>query len=395
MEYEKLNREELINLLKKKEDHIEELQSQLSELEAFKFPWAGNLGHWYWDFKENKVTFNELKALTLGYTKEELPEKVGFEFFTDKLHPDDYERVMQSMRDHLEGRSPAYEVEYRIHTKEGGYKWYYDRGTILSRDIEGKPEYLAGIVFDISEQKQIEENLKSLNEQLNKELSNKNKFFSILSHDLRGPLSTINELISFIISRYDQYDSKKIYEFILNMHQSLGSIAELTENLFLWSRIQKEDIEFQPEELNPEDVIANNINLLKEQAEKKNVSIDNKNGIHQIILTDKMMLNFIIRNLLSNAIKFSFPNGKIVITAREENDHALISIKDNGPGIPEETIPKLFTPENKITTEGTSGEKGSGLGLVLCKEFANKSGGDIKVKSEKGKGSTFTIMLPL
>ena len=127
------------------------------------FPWAGNLGQWHWFYQENRVIFNDKKVLALGYDPKEIGE-VGFDFFTSKLHPDDYERVMQNMRNHLSGKIPAYETEYRIQHKEGHYIWYYDRGTVTKRNASGKPLLIEGVVFDISESKRVEERLRDLSE---------------------------------------------------------------------------------------------------------------------------------------------------------------------------------------------------------------------------------------
>jgi len=144
-------------MLKEKEDK-----------ELMEFPWVGNLGQWYWMVQSNEVEFNERKVTNLGYDIEELPEKVGFDFFTDKLHPDDYERVMNNMRSHLANKSDVYEVEYRILAKDGNYVWYYDRGKVTKRDVDGKPVLLAGIVFDISKSKKMESQLMEANARLEK-----------------------------------------------------------------------------------------------------------------------------------------------------------------------------------------------------------------------------------
>lgn len=128
-----------------------ELLTLQEEQDSLDFAWSGNLGHWYWDFQVNRVTFNPMKAMALGYTKEELPEYVDFQFFTDKLHPDDYDRVMDAMRDHLSNQSPVWEVRYRIQTKDGGYRTYYDRGKVTKRSEEGAPLFLSGIVFDVTD----------------------------------------------------------------------------------------------------------------------------------------------------------------------------------------------------------------------------------------------------
>lgn len=202
----------------------------LENEEQINFSWTGNLGHWYWDVKNNEVRFNDLKALALGYTKEELPEKIDYQFFTDKLHPDDYEGVMQNMRDHMMGLTGVYEVEYRIRTKEGRWKWFYDRGKVTRRDAAGKPVFLAGIVFDVTRQKEQE---------------------------------------------------------------------------------------------------------------------------------------------------------------------VVVTVSDNGLGIEEERRLQLFETGEKTSTLGTDNEKGTGLGLPLCRELVAKHGGRIWVESEEGKGSTFSFSLPL
>ena len=127
------------------------------------FRWAGNLGQWIWYFDQNKVLFNEKKVTNIGYHPKEIGQ-VGFEFFTNKLHPDDYEAVMQNMRDHLSGQTEAYEVEYRILHKDGYYVWYYDRGVVTKKDEHGAPLILQGIVFDITESKEVEKKLIELSE---------------------------------------------------------------------------------------------------------------------------------------------------------------------------------------------------------------------------------------
>jgi diguanylate cyclase (GGDEF)-like protein/PAS domain S-box-containing protein len=159
-----------LELLKSKIRELEALvnileQSQ-KESELLDFPWIGNLGRWNWLIQSNEVHFNPAKATNLGYSLDELPEKVGFEFFTQKLHPDDYDDVMQNMRNHLEGRSNAYEVEYRIKRKDGSYAWYYDRGKVSKYTDKNTPLIISGIVFDVSKNKELELELKIANEKL-------------------------------------------------------------------------------------------------------------------------------------------------------------------------------------------------------------------------------------
>ena len=148
------------------EKFIDEIVQEKNSYELLNFPWVGNLGQWYWLVQSNKVYFNDKKVTTLGYSMDEVPEEVGFDFFTSKLHKDDYDNVMDNMRDHLKGKRESYEVEYRIRTKDGSYKWYYDRGKVTKTDDNDKPLLLSGIVFDVSKNKEIENELKIANSQL-------------------------------------------------------------------------------------------------------------------------------------------------------------------------------------------------------------------------------------
>ncbi|TGE32028.1 sensor domain-containing diguanylate cyclase [Desulfosporosinus sp. Sb-LF] len=164
--YNDLSKENLIDKIRELEDLIDALKEEKNQEELLIFPWVGNLGHWYWDVKSNNVICNDQKILALKYRKDEIPRKIGFQFFTEKLHPEDYERVMENMRRHLYGHTPVYEVVYRIQAKDGSWKWYYDRGKVTKRNEDGKPLLVAGIVFDIT----VEKEMQLLIEEKNKEL---------------------------------------------------------------------------------------------------------------------------------------------------------------------------------------------------------------------------------
>jgi diguanylate cyclase (GGDEF)-like protein/PAS domain S-box-containing protein len=153
LEYTNYSRKQLLDRIKSLEMLTQELLNEKEQETRLEYAWTGNLGHWYWNIKTNEVTFNSLKVTTLGYDKSEIPEHVTYQFFTDKLHPEDYQKAMDAMRDHIYGKADIYEVEYRIKAKDGTFKWYYDRGRITQYD-NGKPAFLAGIVFDITEKKE-------------------------------------------------------------------------------------------------------------------------------------------------------------------------------------------------------------------------------------------------
>lgn len=190
-------REELEEV-KKELDSLKRLNKELldhqQKQDTLEFSWSGTLGHWFWDLKANNVTFNPMKATALGFEEDELPDSVDFQFFTDRLHPDDYERVMQVMRDHLAGKVPVWEVKYRILAKDKTYKTYYDRGKVTQRAEDGTPLFMRGIVFDISE-----------NEKEKEELLRKNKEWEFQSKrdSLTGLYNRSNILVKLgqIVSR--------------------------------------------------------------------------------------------------------------------------------------------------------------------------------------------------
>lgn len=181
MDYTDFSREQLLDRIKELELLNRELLKEKEQEVRLEYSWTGNLGHWYWNIKTNEVTFNPLKVTTLGYDKSEIPEHVTYQFFTDKLHPEDLPNAMNAMRSHLYGKAKVYEIEYRIQTKEGKYKWFYDRGKITQFDEEGKPLFLAGIVFDITEKKETQLDLEYKNRMLS-EMSSIDELTKIGNH---------------------------------------------------------------------------------------------------------------------------------------------------------------------------------------------------------------------
>lgn len=169
MSYHDMNREELIAALEEKDVLLKELLNQTEEANRLDFAWSGNLGHWYLNFKTNTVVFNPLKVQAMGYTMEELPQSVKYQFFTERLHPEDYAPTMDAMLRHMYKQADIYEIEYRIQAKDGSYRWFHDRGKITQWNEDGSPLFAAGIVFDITEKKEQEEKLLEVNQILEKE----------------------------------------------------------------------------------------------------------------------------------------------------------------------------------------------------------------------------------
>ena len=155
MDFEKLTKNELIQMLKGQQSLSEELLNEKEHLAVLDFAWPGNLGHWYWNIKSNEIRYNFMKMTALGYSLDEIPEYVTYQFFADKIHPEDYQRATDVMTKHLKGDTDVYEVEFRIRAKDGSYRWFYDRGKITQYDEDGSPLFLAGIVYDITEKKKV------------------------------------------------------------------------------------------------------------------------------------------------------------------------------------------------------------------------------------------------
>jgi signal transduction histidine kinase len=239
--------------------------------------------------------------------------------------------------------------------------------------------------------------IKFQSDELMKSNEMKDKFISIIGHDLRNPIGTIASALSFIKDEYDSMGDEEKHSFIDTLHLSAQNAFELLEELFEWAKAKRGLCEYNPEDVNIKDLIADNISLLKGQAECKKIILDSSLAGNIVARADRKMVNTIIRNLTSNAIKFTYPEGKVTIYVREVNhgtDNIEIIVEDNGIGIPDEKIEDLFCINKKYRKNGTMNEEGSGLGLILCKEFAEKNHGDIKVESELGKGSRFIFTMP-
>ncbi len=222
----------------------------------------------------------------------------------------------------------------------------------------------------------------------------KDKFFSIISHDLRNPFASIVSFSRILKRDIQDLDKDELQELALELDKSVVKISNLLENLLQWSRSQTGKITFNPEFFELKDIIRDNINLFSANAREKGIEINDRVNEQLVVWGDVNMTNTIIRNLLSNAIKYTDSGGSVELLSDEQNGMVEISVADDGTGISGEDQKKLFRVDSVYTTHGTHDEKGSGLGLLLCKEFVEKQGGTIRLSSRKGKGSVFTFSIP-
>jgi signal transduction histidine kinase len=243
------------------------------------------------------------------------------------------------------------------------------------------------ITQDFYRQKLIEKFLTNLND-------DKNKFFSILSHDLRTPLTGINASIYLLENHYHQLDDHEKIDLIHKLGESSKKYQKLLDDTLTWSRLQMNKMVFHPVKFNLHDEIQELIGVYGENCRDKHIEVFNEIPEETTIYADKNMLQTVVRNIFSNAIKFTNPGGKILFKVQQSSKYLSLSIADEGVGIPKELLEKLFH-NNSITTLGTANEAGTGLGLNICREFLNKTGGRLHVKSQVGLGSTFTIDFPM
>jgi signal transduction histidine kinase len=222
----------------------------------------------------------------------------------------------------------------------------------------------------------------------------KDKFFSIISHDLKGPLNSLTSFSGLLINHTDSLSKEEIQMLAKDLDKSVKNLFGLLENLLEWSRSQTGNIEYKPEEFDINTLLDLNIELLKAQAQSKSITLRNSNTTPTHVHAHKNSVNTVVRNLISNAIKFTPKNGEIVLNIDSNGSETIVSVSDNGVGMSDDIIRKLFRLDTKHTTKGTSEEKGTGLGLILCKEFIDKNGGRIWVSSAVNKGSTFYFALP-
>ncbi len=223
----------------------------------------------------------------------------------------------------------------------------------------------------------------------------KDKFFGIIAHDLKNPLSSLIGASELLINYVNQLDRDNILNISMLLHGSAQQGYALLENLLEWSMTQTGKLEFFTQKMILNEVIKDTISIFKTQATNKNVDLQCKiNGILEAEI-DKNLISSVLRNLLSNAIKFTPKNGKVFIQAHRVQDNIEICVKDTGIGIPENIGNNIFRIDVKYTREGTEQEKGTGLGLLLCREFIERHGGKIWVESKLGEGSEFKFTLPV
>ncbi len=222
----------------------------------------------------------------------------------------------------------------------------------------------------------------------------KDKFFSIISHDLKSPFIALLGYSEILIEDFKNLTQEELFEFITSINKASKNVYNLLENLLEWSRIQTGRSEFIPEFFNVFKTAQSVVELMDCTAKQKNIKLVNTIDFKSTVYGDENMINTVLRNLVSNAIKFTRENGEVIIASESNDDYFTVSVSDTGIGMSDSDIEKLFRIDVHHTTIGTNKEKGTGVGLILCKELILKNNGNIWVESELKKGSRFNFSLP-
>ncbi len=312
------------------------------------------------------------------------------------IYPDDLHRVINELKNLY--RNPVNDygaLEYRILHKQGSIIWIRNKITVV-RNKQGGIEKIFGLVNDISESKKNEERLKKYGEELKELNKAKDRFISIVSHDLRSPFNSILGFTDLLLNEPDVTEEEKT-QYVKYIRESSFNLLSLVNSLLDWTRLQTGRIEFEPERLDARLIITRAIHMLSGAAMKKDIDLRSEVDSSLYIKADENLMLQAFNNLVSNAIKFTKPGGRILISATfpEQKNVVQFSVKDDGVGIEKNNIAKLFKVDTKFTLAGTAGEKGSGLGLSLVQEIIQKHGGKIWVESEVGRGSDFKFTIPI
>jgi len=339
------------------------------------------------DLQESFIFVNPAAEEIFGVMKGGLKGRNLNEF----LSPEHQETVMRESHERATRGKSSYDLEI---TRPSGEK----RHLIVTANPwfseEKKHIGTFGIFRDVSDRWLAEQMLLKQTAELQELVATRDKFFSIIAHDLKSPFNSILGLSEVLLNNFRDLDNEAVETGLRSILGSSKQAYNLLENLLLWSQSQRGKMSYVPENLYLAEKVMEVVRLIKGPAEQKDIRLIVSGPGHLRVSADKNMLQTVLRNLLSNAIKYTYRGGQITISAVHDHKMVRISVADNGMGIPDNSLKEIFRIESKTSTPGTEKERGSGLGLVLCHEFVSRHGGRIWVESQPGKGSTFSFTVP-
>jgi len=344
----------------------------------------------YWLNESNKFNYvsPSSKRIT-GYSPAEFEEDPAL--LRRIIYPDDRERIWKEIEAASTSNEPLIR-EFRIVTRSGEIKWIAHKSVAVT-DKDGKHYGRRASNQDITTLKLVEDALRRSESELKEANHSKDKFLSILAHDLKSPFTGLIGLSEMMYNYSSDLTTDEMREFTSGIYEAAKVIYTLIDNLLIWTRLQSGKMEQNLTRLELKKLVQEVLFLSETNALKKNISIYNEVESGTFIIADQNMIDLVLRNLISNAIKFTQYGGEVKISTERSGDFCSISITDNGVGIPPQNLSKLFKLDSMLTTTGTNNEQGSGMGLLLVKDFVEIQGGSISIESEPGKGTTveFTI----
>ena len=347
----------------------------------------------YKDTKNNFMRVNKYLAQLHGKSKEELEGKN----LSDLYPKEDADNYYQDDLAVINSGLARMNIIEPLETKNG-VKWV-STSKIPFVNTNGETIGVIGMSIDITERKLAEQKIELKNEELEKTNAVKDKFLSIIAHDLKSPFNSIVGYCDLLVERVQEEDYDGIGKFAEIISQSSHRAVNLLMNLMEWAQSQTGRMEFNPEHFEMKSLINEMEFLFEDIAIQKNIILNKVLPITSPVFADKAMIGTVLRNLIANAIKFTEPGGKIMISAEVKRNGLTVSVADSGIGIPKNRIETLFSIDESYSTPGTNNEKGTRLGLILCKEFIEKHGGRIWVESNRDgssgkKGTSFHFTIP-
>lgn len=338
------------------------------------------------------IRINKKYCDFVGYTSQEMLQKS----LIDITYSEDLQKNLDMNEQLIDGISREFSLEKRYVHRDGTILWGKLTISPLWKPGE-KPEtyYHIAIVEDITERKHDEVMIQQQNIQLRELNSTKDKFFSIIAHDLRSPFQGFLGMTEMIIENISEFTTEELLKFIRELNKSAQNLYKLLQNLLDWAQLKKGSFDFTPEEFSLSATVSASIEQINKRAIQKGITILSDVPENQKIFVDERMINSILGNLLSNAVKFTAKGGSVSIKSKTNSTGMVeIAVEDTGIGMSERIVDKLFKIDEKAGRKGTDGELSTGLGLLLCKEFVEKNGGKIWAESEEGKGSCFMFTIP-
>lgn len=353
---------------------------------------GGDLAWWEWDYRTGKVHYNENRAKLLGFAPDELPD--NYNGITSMIHPGDYQSTMSRLQKHLDGESPNYEAEFRLQTKTGEWRWFYDRGKIVETDILGKPVRLSGVIIDIHERKSIENLLIIARDKAVTDSRAKSNFLASMSHEIYTPLAGVIGMAEILKQSRLTKEQEEYLDVIVS---SAGNLMSILNDILEFSKIESGNVELKEKPFSIHQLVEEITTSCLCRAGEKQIRVFSFQDpqIPAEVIGDPVRMRQILRILTDNALKFT-DAGQIGIEVHfVEWDHETVKVRfvvsDTGIGISAEGISTMFGSFTRLDTPQSKKYGGGGLGLAIAKRLIDRMNGSIHVESEPGKGSTFSV----